>query len=225
MLHRRSHQHRIVRSRDARIHQHRVVAQLQRQSRVARHAHARVHNQRHGGNQLAQNAQVRHVLDAQSAADRCAQGHHHRRSGVHQPQRAHRVVARVGQHGEAFLHQHLRRLHRGGHVRVQSLLVADHFDLHPVAQPHFAPQPRRADGVFRRVATGGVGQQKIFTCVNKVQQRFLAAVQVDPAHGHRHYFGAAGFQRGFGLRPVLVLARAHKQAAVEGLAGDDQRVA
>jgi hypothetical protein len=88
-------------------------------------------------------------------------------------------------------------------------LIADDFEFYPIGKPDLASQARRAYGLIGGVATCRVGQQKIFLGIDIVEQRFLAAVKIHPAHGYGHHFRTASFQRPCGFLKRLVLSRAY----------------
>ena len=110
--------------------------------------------------ELADDPQVVRVLDAEAGADRRAERHHRRGAGLLELPADDQVVAGVGQHDEPFLYEHARRFEQRLVVGKQRLLVADHFQLHPVRQPRFAAEPRGADRIVGGVAAGGVRQQE-----------------------------------------------------------------
>ena len=124
---------------------------------------------------LEDEAQVVGVADAHAAADRRAERHHRRAAGVLQAPREDRVVVRVGQHGEALVHQLLGRLEQLGRVGQQRAVVADHLELDPVGLERLARQLRGRDGLARRVAAGGVGQQLDAGLVEHLDDRAAGA--------------------------------------------------
>ena len=118
------------------------------------------------------------------------------------------------------LDQHARGFERGLHVGVKRGLVADHFEFDPVGKADFAAQARGADGFVGGVAAGGVGQQEIFLGIDVVEQRFLAAVEVDAADGDGDHLGAAGLEGARSFLEGFVFSRANDQAGAERTAGD-----
>ena len=105
---------------------------------------------------LDDQAQVVRVADAHAAADRRAERHDRRAAGRLEPLREHRVVARVGEDGEAVGHERLGGLEQLGGIGQQRPVVADHLELHPVRAERLAREPRGGDGVARGEAAGRV---------------------------------------------------------------------
>ena len=137
--------------RDRRVHQHAVGAELHRDRRVRRRADAGVDDHRHA-RLLVDDPDVVRILDAETRSDRRAERHDRRRARFLELPADDRIVVRVGQHDEAFAHEHARRLEQRDVVGEERALVADDLELHPVREPDLARQPRRADRVVRRVA-------------------------------------------------------------------------
>jgi hypothetical protein len=135
---------------DGGVHQHAVEAQFHGDGRVGGGANAGIDDQRDFGDQFAQDAQVGRVAKAQAAADRRAQRHHGRRASIDQALGEDDVVRGVGKNGEAFLHQDAGGFKGRLDVRIERLLIADDFDLHPVGEP--TSRPRRA----ARIASSAV---------------------------------------------------------------------
>ena len=104
------------------------------------------------GDALAQDAQVGGILDAQAGADGRGQRHDGCGAGIDQLARSDQVVVGVGQHDEAFLHQHPRGFEQLLGVREERLLVADHFELHPIGEADFAAEARGANRFVGGVA-------------------------------------------------------------------------
>ena len=102
--------------------------------------------------------EVVRVADAHAAADRRAERHHRGAADVLQPPGQHRVVGRVGQHGEAVVDELLGRGHELDRVGQERPVVADHLELDPVGRERLAGQPRGQHRVAGRVAAGGVRQ-------------------------------------------------------------------
>ena len=103
--------------------------------------------------------EVVRVADAHARADRRAERHHRRAADVLQAAGEDRVVVGVGQHDEAVVDELLGGEQQLGRVGQQRALVADDLELDPVGLERLARQPRGDDGVARREAAGGVGQQ------------------------------------------------------------------
>ena len=118
-----------------------------------------VDHNRHLGEFLDDRDVVR-VLDPQAGSDRRAERHHGSGAGIFQLAAHDRVVGRVRQHHEPFLHEHLRRLEERLIVGKERALVADHFQLHPVRETGFTPEARRPDGVGSGVARRRVRQDE-----------------------------------------------------------------
>ena len=89
------------RAGDGRVHQHAVGAELHRERRVRRRADAGIDDERHA-RELADDADVVDVLDAEARSDRRAERHHRRRARVLELAAGDRIVVGVGQHDEAF---------------------------------------------------------------------------------------------------------------------------
>src|ERR1035441_4925682 len=75
--------------------------------------------------------------------------------------------------------------------------------------------PGGADRVIGRIAAGGVRQKEIFIRIDVIEQRLLAAVEIHPAHGHRHHVGATGLERAGGFLKRFVFAGPNDQAGTE----------
>ena len=101
VLHRLRHRDRLLRAGNGGVHQHAVGAELHRQRRVRCRADAGVDDERHA-RELADDADVVGVLDAEARADRRAERHDRRRAGVLQLAAGDRIVVRVRQHDEAL---------------------------------------------------------------------------------------------------------------------------
>ena len=224
MLHGLRHAHRILRPGNARIHQHRVRPQLHRNRRIGRRPHPRIENQRHACNHLPQNLDIRRVLNSQSAANRRSQRHDRARARVQQTFGKHHIIGRIRQHRESFLHQHPRRFERRLHIGIERCLIPNHFQLHPIRQSNFAPQPRRADRLIRGVASRSIGQQKIFLGIDVVQQRLFTAIQIDAPHRDRHHLRSTGFERPRVFLKRFVLPRPDNQPRPKFPPSNDQCV-
>ena len=103
--------------------------------------------------QLAQNANAGLVLQSQSAADGRTQRHDRARAGIDQTLGDDDVVRGIGQHGEAFLHQHAGGFDRGLHVGKQRGLIADDLDLHPVRTARLRAPDVRCEWLRRRCSS------------------------------------------------------------------------
>ena len=82
--------------------------------------------------ELADDADVVGVLNAEAGPDRRAERHHGRRAGVLELPAGDRIVVRIGQDDEAFPDEDARRFDQGLVVGEERPLVADHLELHPV---------------------------------------------------------------------------------------------
>ncbi|KAG1182027.1 hypothetical protein G6F35_015721 [Rhizopus arrhizus] len=119
----------------------------------------------------ASEAQVVLVLDAQARADRRGQRHHRGAADLFQALGQDRVVGGVDHHLEAILDQLFGGLEGLYHVRVQRLLVAEHFQLgQVVAVQQLTGQAAGAHGVLGGVAASGVGQDGVTVRRQHVQQ-------------------------------------------------------
>ena len=96
--------------------------------------------------------------------------------------------------------------------------------LDPVGEADLAAKARGANGFVGGVAAGGVGQQKIFLGIDVVEQRFLAAVEVDAADGDGDHLGAAGFEGARSFLEGFVFSRADDQAGAERAAGNEEGI-
>ena len=67
-----------------------------------------------------------------------------------------------------------------------------------------------------------LGSRKYFFGVDVVEQRFLAAVEIDAAHGDRDHLGAAGFECARSFLEGFVFSRADNQAGAEVASGNNQ---
>ena len=65
------------------------------------------------------------------------------------------------------------------------------------------------------VASGGVRKKKIFLRVDEIEQRLLAAVQIDAAHGNGDDLSATGLKGSSGLGAILIFSRANNEAGAE----------
>ena len=162
-----------------------------------------------------QDANIGLILDAEAAADGGAERHDGGGAGVEQALGEDDVVGGVGKDREAFLDQNAGGFERGLHIGIERGLVADDFELDPVGKADFAGQARGTDGFIGGVAAGRVGQQEILLRVDVVEQGFLAAIEIDAAHGDGDHVCAAGFERARGFLKRLVLARADDEAGAE----------
>ena len=93
---------------------------------------------------------------------------------VLEPAREHRVVGRVGQHGEAVGDELLGGDQQLGRVGQQRALVADHLELDPVGLERLARELRGHDRVARGEAAGGVRQHAARRSLEHVDQRVRA---------------------------------------------------
>ena len=152
------HRRRVLGARDRARAQHGVAAELHRQRGVGGRADAGVEDHR-DADALADEREVVGVADAHAAADRRAERHHRRAADVLQAPGEHGSSFVYGQHDEAVVDELLGRLQQLGRVGQQRAVVADHLELDPVGLERLARQPGGHDGVARRVAAGGVGQQ------------------------------------------------------------------
>ena len=215
VLHGFGHEDGVLRGGDGGVHQDAVEAEFHGQRRVRRGAYARVHDQRDLGDELAEDAQVGGVLQAEAAADGRAERHDGGGARVDEAAGVDDVVGGVGQDGEALLDQDARGLQRGLNVRVERGLVADDLDLDPVGEADLAAEARGADGLVGGEAAGGVGQKEEALGIDEVEQRLAAAVEVDAAHGDGDHLRAGGFDGGPGLGAVLVLPCSNNEARLE----------
>jgi len=151
-------------------------------------------------------------LNAQAAADGSPEGHDGRSAGVHQALGEDHVVGSVGQDDESFFDEHIRGLECGLNIRMQRGLVSDDLQLDPVRQADLAREVRGTDGLIRRIATRGVGQQEVPFGIDVVEERFLAPVQIDAAHRDRHHLGAACLEGARIFLEGFVLTGAYDEA-------------
>ncbi len=98
-------------------------------------------------------------------------------------------------------------------VGEKSLLVADHFELHPFREPDFAREARRADRIVGRIASGGIRENEKLFAVDVIEQRLLCAVRkIHAPHGYRDHRRARGRVRPRHLLKAAILPRADDQA-------------
>src|SRR5581483_12414266 len=131
------------------------------------------------------------------------------------------IVGGVGKDGEAFFDEDASGFDGGLDVGEESFLVADDFDFDPIAEADFATETRGADGFVGGVATGGVGEQEKFLRIDEVEQRFLAAIEIDATDGDGDHFSAAGGDGAGGFVTALVFSGSNDETRREGAAGDD----
>ena len=139
--HRLGHGDGVVGSRDRRVDEHAVGAQLHRHRGVRRRPDPGVDDDRDLG-LLADDGEAVAVLHAEPGADRGAEGHDRGRAGLGQLAADDRVVVGVGEDDEPLLGQHARCREQRLVVREERPLVADDLQLHPVREP--AERPSRA---------------------------------------------------------------------------------
>src|SRR5438067_2853642 len=157
--HRLGHQDRVPGARDGGVHEHGVAAELERLGGMRRRADAGVDDHRHPA-LLDDDAEVVGVPDAEPRADRRGERHDGGAAEVLEALAGDRVVRDVGQDLEALLQEHARRLDRRRDVGEERPFVADHLELHERPDPRLAGEPAGADRVLRRVAAGGVGEDR-----------------------------------------------------------------
>ena len=150
LAHRGRHRGGILGARDGAGQQHGVAAGLHRERRVRGGADAGVEDHRHARG-LDDQPQVVGVGDAHAAADRRAERHHRRAAGVLEPAREDRVVARVGQDGEAVGDELLGGVEQLRRVGQQRLVVADHLELDPARLERLAARAARWSTASRAV--------------------------------------------------------------------------
>ena len=102
------------------------------------------------------------ILNPEPGPDRRSKRHHGGSPRVDQFASVDEIVVSVREHHESFFRQNARGFEQPLIVREQSLLVADHFEFHPVRQTDLAGQPRRANGFVRGVTSRRVWQDKDF---------------------------------------------------------------
>jgi hypothetical protein len=121
-------------------------------------------------------------------------------------------ISGVRQHDETFLYQRPGRLNQLLGIGEKRLLVADHFQLHPFRKPDFAPEPRRAHRLVRRVAAGRIRQDEYFFAINVIEQRFFRAIgQVHAPDGHRDHIRARSRVRSRHFLKAAIFPGAHDQ--------------
>ena len=226
MLHRTGHQHRVLRFGNRGVHQHTIAAQFHRDGGIAGSADTGIDDDRHLG-VLDDRKDVVAILDAEAGADRGGQRHHGAAANLFQPLGQYRVITAIDHHVEAFLDQRFGGGQRADHVRVQGLRIGQHFELDQLAAiQQFTGQPAGAHGVLRRVAAGGVRQDRVTAGRHGIQQAGLARVlpDVHTANSHGDDFGAAGFGGQTRFVEALVLAAADQQARGIAVAGDHERI-
>src|SRR5512143_1702417 len=222
VLHRLRHRDRVPCPGNGRIQQNGVTSQFHGQRDIRCGADAGIHDDG-DFHRLHNDPDIIGVPDAETGPYRRSERHDRRAAYVHELFRHDRIVARVGQDNEPLLHQHLRSLERGLVVREEGLLVADHFELHELRDPGLRRKHGCADGVFCRIAAGGIRKNLVLLRVDVIEQVLLALVDdVYPPDRHGHHVGARHLDGLFRFREVLVLSRAHPEAGVKFDACDYQ---
>ena len=217
------HQHGILRFGNGGVHQHPIGAQFHGDGGIGSCANSGIHDHRNFRDALAENPQIGGILNAQTGTDGRGQRHHRRCASVNQLACGDQVVVGVRQDHEAFLHQNARGLDELLRVRKKCLLVANHFKLDPIRKPHFARQPRRADGFFRGVARRGIRQNEHLLPVDIVEQRFLRFVgQIHAAHRHRDHLRSRSGVRPRHFLKTAVLPCSHNQPRLKRAPGNHQ---
>src|SRR5262249_5055580 len=188
--------------------------------RIRGRADACVDDDRHA-DRLEDDLDVVRVADAEARSDRRPERHDDGGAGVLELLGHHRVVVRVGHHGEAFARQGARGLEQTEHVWKERARVTDHLELDHLAETSLARQVARANRLVGGVAPGGVGQERVARRVQMIEDRFTRG-QTNPAQRHRHDLRARRFVRSLHDVHRRVLSRADDQARREFLASDDQ---
>ena len=222
MAHGFGHEHSILRLGDGRVHEHAIGAQLHGHGGIGSGAHAGVDDQRHLGDAFAQDTQRGVILNPHARANRRTQRHHRRRARIDQAPRHDQIVIRIGQNDESLAHKLLGCFQQLRRVREKRLLIPDDFELHPVRESDFAAQARRSDCLFGGVASGGIGEQKIFVAIYVVKQRLFAAVgQIHTPHCYGDNFSARSLMRPAHLAETAIFSRAYNQPRMKCAAGND----
>src|SRR6266853_6346102 len=96
----------------------------------------------------------------------------------------------------------------------------------PIGAPRgiTAAEARGADSLVGGIATGGVGEQKIFLGIDVVKQRFFVAIEIHPAYCNRDHFRAAGCQSPRSLLEGFVFTCPYDEAGAERAASDCEGV-
>ena len=153
------HRGRVLRARHGRVEQHAVVAQLHRARRVRGRSEAGVDDERHVGQQVADERERVRVGESHARADGRRERHHGRAAQVAQLARRHGVVAAVGEDLEAVGDELAGRAQQLDGVGVERLVVADDLELDEVRPERLAGELCRQDGLAGGHAAGRVGQQ------------------------------------------------------------------
>ena len=150
---------------------------------------AGVHDDGHR-DRLENDLDVVRVADAEAGADGRAERHHARGAGVLEALGDDRIVVRVGHDHEALARERLGGLQQPLHVGEERAGVADHLQLHHLAEPGLPREIGGADGLVGRVAAGRVRQQREALGVDEVEDRFALAGQAHAPHGDGDDLGA-----------------------------------
>ena len=197
---------------------HGVATQFHRQRGIARGADAGVEDHRHAGGG-DDHLDVVRVGDAQPGADRRAQRHHRRATGVLEPPGQHRVVVGVGQHHETVVDQLFCGADQFDRIGQQRPLVGDDLQLDPVGAQRLPGKLRGEDGLGRAATARGVRQRGDLQPVEQLQHPG-AALGVHPPHRHGGQLGAGGHQRLLQNREVRRAAGTEDEPRTERAVGD-----
>ena len=164
------------------------------------------------------------IDEAEPAPDRGREGHHRGAAGLLQPEGRDQVVVGVGQHLKALADQDARRRQQAVGVGQQRLAVADDLQLDELVESRLARQPGVAHRFVGGVTAGGVGEEEVLVGAQVMEDAlFLAAVEIHPAHGHRHDLRARSGDRAHHVAVVAVFAGADHETRAEAASADRQR--
>src|SRR5260370_10941674 len=217
------HENGVLRLGNRGIHQDAVRAEFHGFRSVGGGANSRMNDKGSVGNAFAEDAQVGSVLNAEAGTDRRSQRHDGRSTGVDKLPSGDEIIVRVGQDYEVFLDEHAGSLDELLGIREKRLLVANHFELHPVGQPNLTSEPRSANGFISGVAAGSVGQNKDFFAIDEIEQRFLRAVsKIDAAHSYSDHVGPGSSMSASHFRKAAIFPSAHNEPGLKRAASDDK---
>ncbi|KUM26236.1 hypothetical protein AU467_23015 [Mesorhizobium loti] len=185
------HADRIGRLGDSGVQEHGVKAELHDGCRVRWPSEPRIHNQRNAGEMSAHRAQRHDVDRPESRSDRRAPWHQNLAARLKQPFGDDEVVRGIGEYRKAIFAEDARGIDQAEHVRLERVMVADHFELDPRRAKNLARHLRGRDGFLHGMTAGGVRQDPHAERVDQRPEFFAApAASHFTAQRDRHHRGA-----------------------------------
>ena len=154
------HIDRIAAAGNGGIQQHAVKTPFHHLRRLRRQTQACVDNQRRVGQAFAQDFQRISMNCAQTCANRCRPRHQRLTACVEQAAAGNQVFSAIRQHFKAVFNQNFRRFNELEHIGLQSIVIADKFELDPVGIKHFARHLRSSHGFLHTLTACGIGQHR-----------------------------------------------------------------